>query len=116
MVRATFVGGKLSLKGEKKKKSKKSVRKKKSSQASKHSLELAAKENDTLIQESIHLADDDLTEAERKSLKRKQERERIDLEKLAEQSHRERVEDFNEKLGRLTELNDIPRISAAGNG
>lgn len=115
MVRATFVGGKLNLKGEKKKKSKKSARKKKSSQTSKHSLELASRE-DTLIQESIPLADDDLTEAERKSLKRKQERERIDLEKLAEQSHRERVEDFNEKLGRLTELNDIPRISAAGNG
>jgi len=31
-------------------------------------------------------------------------------------SHRERVEQFNEKLGSLTELNDIPRVSAAGNG
>ena len=31
-------------------------------------------------------------------------------------SHRERVEQFNEKLGKLTELNDIPRVSAAGNG
>jgi hypothetical protein len=31
-------------------------------------------------------------------------------------SHRERVEQFNEKLGQLTELNDIPRVSAAGNG
>jgi hypothetical protein len=26
------------------------------------------------------------------------------------------VEQFNEKLGKLTELNDIPRVSAAGNG
>lgn len=31
-------------------------------------------------------------------------------------SHRERVEQFNEKVGSLTELNDIPRVSAAGNG
>lgn len=31
-------------------------------------------------------------------------------------SHRERVEQFNEQLGKLTELNDIPRVSAAGNG
>lgn len=31
-------------------------------------------------------------------------------------SHRERVNKFNEKLGSLTELNDIPRVSAAGNG
>lgn len=114
MVRTTFVGGKLSLKGEKRKKSKKSARKK-SSQTSKHALDLAKKDEISKV-ESIPLTDDDLTQTERKSLKRKQERERIDLEKLAGQSHRERVEDFNEKLGRLTELNDIPRISAAGNG
>ena len=35
---------------------------------------------------------------------------------LDSMSHRERVEQFNEKLGKLTELNDIPRVSAAGNG
>ena len=35
---------------------------------------------------------------------------------LSSMSHRERVEQFNEKLGQLTELNDIPRVSAAGNG
>jgi len=112
MVRTTFVGGKLSLKGEKTKKSKKS---KKSARKSKHALDSTKKDEVSKV-ESLPIADDDLTETERKSLTRKQERERIDLEKLAGQSHRERVEDFNEKLGRLTELNDIPRISAAGNG
>jgi len=111
MVRTTFVGGKLSLKGEKTKKSKKS--KKSARKKSKHDLDSTKKDAVSKV-ESI--ADDNLTETERKSLTRKQERERIDLEKLAGQSHRERVEDFNEKLGRLTELNDIPRISAAGNG
>ena len=38
------------------------------------------------------------------------------LSPLFSMSHRERVEQFNEKLGKLTELNDIPRVSAAGNG
>lgn len=28
----------------------------------------------------------------------------------------QRVEQFNEHLSSLTELNDIPRVSAAGNG
>jgi protein FAM32A len=34
----------------------------------------------------------------------------------AAKSHRERVDDLNEKLSTMTEHNDIPRISAAGNG
>jgi hypothetical protein len=29
---------------------------------------------------------------------------------------RDRIEGFNNRLSRLTEHNDIPRISAAGNG
>ena len=40
----------------------------------------------------------------------------IKMEKVVSLSHRERVEAFSEKLGNLTELNDIPRVSAAGNG
>ena len=36
-------------------------------------------------------------------------------EALAE-SHRERVDELNNKLSEMTEHNDIPRISAAGNG
>ncbi len=63
-----------------------------------------------------HHDDEDLTEAERKSLKFKRQQERKDLQKIASMSHRERVEQFNEKIGKLTEHNDIPRVSAAGNG
>merc|ERR1712157_413115 len=59
---------------------------------------------------------ENMTDAERKSLKFKSYREEKDLEKIAKQSHRERVEMFNEKLSKLTEHNDIPRVSAAGNG
>ena len=59
---------------------------------------------------------EDKTESERRAAKRKREREMKDLEIVAKKSHRERVEDFNTKLSTLTEHNDIPRISAAGNG
>eukprot|EP00558_Chaetoceros_sp_UNC1202_P004508 CAMPEP_0197232996 /NCGR_PEP_ID=MMETSP1429-20130617/1170_1 /TAXON_ID=49237 /ORGANISM="Chaetoceros sp., Strain UNC1202" /LENGTH=117 /DNA_ID=CAMNT_0042691167 /DNA_START=199 /DNA_END=552 /DNA_ORIENTATION=+ len=114
----TFLGGKLNLKGGKKKKKK-----------SKHSLNKTGKDEerntkvDTTAEDVIHADedgiadyDDDLTETERKSLRVKKERETQELEKIANQSHRERIEEFNEKLGNLTELNDIPRVSAAGNG
>ena len=60
--------------------------------------------------------DDGMTEAERKALKYKLEAEKKDMAKVAKQSHRERVEVFSQKLSELTELNDIPRVSAAGNG
>lgn len=66
--------------------------------------------------ETKHSLESTMTQAEQKAHKRKQERERIELEKAAQKSHRERVEEFNEKLGNETELNDIPRVSAAGNG
>ena len=46
----------------------------------------------------------------------RQLREKQELEKVASKSHRDRIEEFNEKLGNLTEHNDIPRVSAAGNG
>jgi protein FAM32A len=38
------------------------------------------------------------------------------IKDLTAQTHREKVETFNAKLGSLTEHNDIPRVSAAGNG
>mmetsp|Transcript_16090 Transcript_16090/g.24106 ORF Transcript_16090/g.24106 Transcript_16090/m.24106 type:complete len:113 (-) Transcript_16090:334-672(-) len=109
----TFLGGKLKLKGGKKKKKK-----------SKHKVETTTKEskykNDSDLPDAAidneSDADDGLTEVERKSLQRRKERESEDIKLQASQSHRDRIEDFNEKLGSLTELNDIPRVSAAGNG
>ena len=105
----TFLGGKLKLKGKKKKK------KSKHSLKSKKSTEDAAavdSSEDKPLQTNIDSDEDDgLTAAERRSLKLKKERETMDIEKLAKKSHRERVEEFNEKIGNLTELNDIPRVS-----
>lgn len=99
-----FTGGALSFKGDKKKKKK---AKKKESQA-KHKLK-----DDTVVSPTTAVAPvvEDMTPAERRALERKQERIRIDNEKLAAKSHRERIEEFNEKLGSATEHNDIPRVS-----
>jgi protein FAM32A len=100
-----FTGGSLSFKGEKKKGKKKKSK-------TKHSLkdnEKARLEEDTPRQPLD--VDDGLTGAERKALEKKRQREREELKQVAKKTHRERVEEFNEKLGSLTELNDIPRVS-----
>lgn len=98
MVKTEFTGGSLLFKGDKKaKKKKKSTRK--------HDLK---KDEGVVVLERPD--DEDLTSAEKRALKRRQERELEDLAKVAAKSHRDRVEEFNEKLGKETEHNDIPRV------
>ena len=104
-----FVGGKLSLKGDKKKKGKKKKSK------SKHDKKKSSRDEEAAAAAAAAAADDDddedeMTEAERKAQKYKQNAEKKDLEKVAKQSHRDRVEEFSQKLSELTELNDIPRV------
>jgi protein FAM32A len=99
-----FTGGSLSFKGEKKKGKKKKSK-------TKHSLKDKEKARLEEIPNQPLDVDDDLTEAERKALEKKRQREREELKQVAKKTHRERVEEFNEKLGNLTELNDIPRVS-----
>ena len=114
--------GKLSLKGDKK-----STKKKLSK--SKHKFASLDKSNsiredmiETLLDAEeveegpVQESDEELTAAEKKARKFKTDQARREMEKVVKLSHRERVEQFNEKLGQLTELNDIPRVSAAGNG
>jgi len=108
------MGGSLSFKGEKKKSKKKSKSAKHKSEKEVVPVVVASKQTDIGVEdEEDH---EDMTEAERKALKRKLERQREDNKKIAQKSHRERVEELNDHLGSLTELNDIPRVSAAGNG
>ena len=114
----TFMGGKLKLKGKKKKKkSKHSLDKKKTADGADapfpdEALEALHNDKDEDRDSDNDNDNDDLTEAERKSLVLKKERASQDIEKTAMKSHRERVEEFNEKIGSLTELNDIPRVSS----
>ena len=120
MAPPTFIGGKLNLKGDKKK------AKKKKSKLSKANLCETSKKQQHLDLEAGYVNannkkyeeddDDDLTEAEKRAMHFKLEKEKRDLEKVAKLSHRERIDEFNNKLSELTEHNDIPRVSAAGNG
>mmetsp|Transcript_1559 Transcript_1559/g.2207 ORF Transcript_1559/g.2207 Transcript_1559/m.2207 type:complete len:110 (-) Transcript_1559:261-590(-) len=109
-MKGAFAGGALFFKGDKHSKKKKSKSKHKAGRKDLQSTE------GEVPKSAVTQPTDQTTEAERKAMLRKKERERKDLEKLAQKSHRETIEEFNEKLGNLTELNDIPRVSAAGNG
>ena len=103
------MGGALNFKGDKKKKKSK----KKKSQKIKHSFHDGEEQQAVAQHRDIDDDNDDieeLTEAEKKARKRRLEREKVELAVTASKSHRERVEEFNEKLGKLTELNDIPRV------
>lgn len=110
--------GKLSFKGDKKskKKSSKSKHKLSANEASSSSAEAKASSQHDDPPTTEHPDDEERTAAERRSIKFKARRAKREMEKVASLSHRERVEEFNEKLGSVTELNDIPRVSAAGNG
>lgn len=60
--------------------------------------------------------DDTLTPAQRRFRDKQLQREAKKIRKMVTQTHRERVEEFNALLASMTEHNDIPRCSAAGNG
>mmetsp|Transcript_6026 Transcript_6026/g.10962 ORF Transcript_6026/g.10962 Transcript_6026/m.10962 type:complete len:145 (-) Transcript_6026:46-480(-) len=134
-----FTGGSLSfLKSEKKskKKKKKSKKEKKEKTGKKEKRKLdddaeqgsdednaddiaAASSKKQRTKDAVEDGSDsesDLTEFEKKHRRKRLEKERRDTEAVAKKSHRERIDDFNSHLGSLTELNDLPRISAAGNG
>jgi protein FAM32A len=57
-----------------------------------------------------------LTSAQRKFELKRREREQQQVVSMIGKTHREKIDEFNEKLSKLTEHNDLPRISAAGNG
>lgn len=109
-----FVGGTLNFKGDKSL-VKKKKRRVKHERIKSETTEIVHEANNT-ASGTMNDDDDGLTEVERKALRRRLERERLDAEKIAQKSHRERIEEFNSKLASQTELNDIPRVSAAGNG
>jgi protein FAM32A len=112
-----FVGGALSFKGDKAKIKKKKRRVKHELKQQTTESTMTTQTNEQLnVNTSSSIEEEGLTDAEKRALRRRLERERIDAEKIAQKSHRERIEEFNTKLASQTELNDIPRVSAAGNG
>jgi|UPI000581B536 protein FAM32A len=115
-MKPTFTGGSLCFKGDtkakkKKRKSKHDFQEEKNAKCKSTPDDIPAKKAQTEA-----AGDEELTNAEKKAEEKRIERERQDLKNIAKKSHRERVEEFNERLGSQTEHNDIPRVSAAGNG
>ena len=98
-------------KKKKKKKSKKDKKRKAEEVEEADRAEAAAADSDESDDEYS-----DMTAAEKSAAKKKRLRETNEIAQVAGKSHRERVDEYNAKLGQLTEHNDLPRISAAGNG
>lgn len=112
------IGGKLKLKGSGGAKKPKTKSKSKPSEPKSEGEEqdVAKTSTTTTTTKSMSSEDDHLTPAQRRHKKRKIEAELRDIKQATNVSFRERVEQFNNKLARMTEHNDIPRVSAAGNG
>ena len=115
----TVIPGKLKLKGvsstsDKKKKKKK--RNREESDRDRDHEDPKVEEITTGASSSNTNSDAFLTESQRKF---EQKRRKTDLQKakhITQTTYRERVEKFNYDLSIMSEHNDIPRVSAAGNG
>ncbi|KAG8072225.1 hypothetical protein GUJ93_ZPchr0006g45787 [Zizania palustris] len=126
------VGGRLKLKGKAldvkeggvKKKNKKKKQHREESSQSEHgelhqggSSELPADPNDELT-EAEKMGDegnmqgdyDHRTPAERRYMEQKQKIDMHKLAKVANKSHRDRIQDFNQYLANLSEHYDIPKV------
>ena len=57
-----------------------------------------------------------LTDAQKRHKQRQIDQEKRLSKSVINTPYRDRVEAFNSKLASMTEHNDIPRVSAAGNG
>eukprot|EP01031_Cornospumella_fuschlensis_P024717 gene24717-29868_t len=81
------------------------------SKSKKRTLEESSTTNTPVVDTDAHL-----TDAQKRFKQRQLEKEAKKIKSEASKSFRDRVEEFNFKLSKLTEHNDIPRVSAAGNG
>lgn len=101
------VGGKLKLKRSSKRTDSSTKKRKKGGK----------RESEKQVDEKVQLEvlDDTqgtapLTESERKFLEIQEKRELQLIESKAKSSHRERIQEFNAKLSRLSEHYDIPKV------
>mmetsp|Transcript_18777 Transcript_18777/g.37962 ORF Transcript_18777/g.37962 Transcript_18777/m.37962 type:complete len:111 (-) Transcript_18777:139-471(-) len=100
--------GKLSFKGSGKKKKKKK-RKKETKEAEEATSVIEKKQKQDDGKDSIK-EPEGMTESEKNFLRAKARREALLIEKNIKKTHREKIKEFNEYLGSLTEHNDIPRV------
>lgn len=111
------VGGKLKFKGSQRKD------KKTSKSESDKSAALPSNVSDQKNESSVSISESGekksllfMTDAQKIHKEKRKATEEKELKKFIKTSHRDRIEKFNLLLGQMTEHNDIPRISAAGNG
>eukprot|EP00128_Syssomonas_multiformis_P005186 Colp12_sorted_trinity150504_noHs@31800 len=101
-------GGTLKLKGFKPEKKKK---KKTKEAAIKAAVAAAAEQADPTEKKEVTDYREILTPAQKRAQLIMEQREIERIKKLAAKSHKEKVEEFNEKLDKLTEHYDIPKVS-----
>ncbi len=118
---STVIGGKLKLKGSK---DSKAVKKPILEKASSSGAAVLLSSSSTISSSSSSLSSSSsaptkvshLTASELKHLEKKAKAEDREIQKKAKQSYTERLDGYNKYLSTLPAHNDIPKISAAGNG
>ncbi|ETV66638.1 hypothetical protein H257_16944 [Aphanomyces astaci] len=105
------MGGKLSLKGLPLSKKSKKKRKREHAEETEEKSDVVKKQETEVL---VPIAA--MTPAQKKHQKFKAKREEEDIKKQASKTYRERVDEYSQYLGNLSEHHDVPRVSAAGNG
>lgn len=111
---SSIVGGKLSLKGGVDKKKKKKKKREDAEQAAEAAAVAAVAASSEAASSSAIAAVSRTaghTAAEMRHIQKKAQRTIEKIEKGELKSHRERVKDFNDYLGNLTEHYDLPKVS-----
>ncbi len=113
----SVMGGRLKLGKKKKSNKRKLIRDDAEGETveTENELNKVVKDNDKAAADKAIL-DDGLTDTQRRHKQRLREKEKAEISKVVSKTHRERVEEYNIKLACMTEHNDLPRVSAAGNG
>ena len=65
---------------------------------------------ETLLADAVPRRDVEFTDAELSFMLNQAKREKQRVAKAAEKTYREKIEEMNQKLAKLTEINDIPKI------
>ncbi len=111
------MGGRLKLRKKKKTNKRKLIRDEEDEETTgetKNELNRAVEDNEAPADKDE--VDDGLTETQRRHKQRLLQKEKAELTKHVSKTHRQRVEEYNMRLACMTEHNDLPRVSAAGNG
>jgi len=106
---AVVIGGKFRFKGDSSKKTLKrptDIVATSSASASSSSSALTTQEEEDFL----------LTETQKRHKQKKREMEKEEAAAAVAVSYRERINKFNYQLSTTSEHNDVPRVSAAGNG